>query len=492
VALEKAEPKRRREALLGIIPARFDRPRDFRETGVLNPEQREAVSRALCAEDFFLVHGPPGTGKSHVLAEVAVQEVSRGKRVLMTAASNAAVDHLLELCLERGLTALRVGHPARVSPRLQEHTLDVLVEQHPDRELSVELFDEAYSLQGYARRQRKQGRSRDRFQNARASAAEARGLLDEARALERKAVRSVLDGARVVCATLAGLEGSVLSQELFDVALVDEATQATEPLTLMAFLKANRMVLAGDHQQLPPTLLSLEAAKAGLSVSLFERLLHTHGEDVRKMLLEQYRMNESIMRFPSREMYDGLLRAHPSVAARTLSELLTGEMEAPPFLFVDTAGKGFDEEADEHSGSYRNPGEAGLILNRLTKLLAAGLPQSEVAVIAPYSAQVFLLRERMSIDAPRVEVDTVDGFQGREKEAILLCLTRSNTSAELGFLKDLRRMNVALTRAKRHLFVVGDSATLSSEPFYARLIEEAQTTGAYRSAWEWPEGEAPL
>ncbi|MBN1203307.1 MAG: AAA family ATPase [Myxococcaceae bacterium] len=488
-ALDKGAERRKREVLLGNEPPRFDKPKELEPTRPLNPEQADAVARALAAEDFFLVHGPPGTGKSTVLAEVAAQAVARGERLLCAAASNAAVDHLLDLCLSQGLRAIRVGHPARVAPRFQEHTLDIIVEEHADRILSRELFDEAFELFGYARRQRTQGRSRERFSNARASTTEAKKLMDEARALERKAVRAVLERAQVICVTLASLGSGLLAGEAFDLALIDEATQATEPLTLLGFLRAPKVVLAGDPKQLPPTLLSQEAAKAGLAVSLFERLLQDHGEGVKRMLREQYRMNTRIMDFPSREMYGGELRAHPSVADRTLADVLApgAQVDAPPVLFLDTAGKGFDEQVEESTQSLYNPGEADLVLARVKALLAAGLAPRELAVITPYSAQSFHLRERVEALSPDVEVDTVDAFQGREKDAILVTLTRSNSEGQLGFLTDLRRMNVALTRARRHLFVVGDSATLSSHPFYARFIEGTQAEGGYRSAWEWPE-----
>jgi superfamily I DNA and/or RNA helicase len=488
-ALDKGTERRKREVLLGNEPPRFDTPRDLSPTRPLNPEQQDAVARALSAEDFFLVHGPPGTGKSTVLAEIAAQAVARGQRLLCTAASNAAVDHLLDLCLDKGLRAVRVGHPARVTPRLQEHTLDLIVEEHPDRVLARDLFDEAFELFGYARRQRTQGRSRERFSNARASTTEAKSLMDDARKLERKAVRAVLERSDVVCVTLASLESGVLSHESFDLALLDEATQATEPLTLLGFLRAPTVIFAGDPQQLPPTVLSQEAAKAGLATSLFERLLADHGEGVKRMLREQYRMNTAIMSFPSKEMYGGELRAHPSVADRTLMDVLTpgASVDAPPVLFLDTAGKGFEEELEKETGSLFNPGEADLVVARARELLAAGLAPRELAVIAPYRAQARGLRERIEALSPEVEVDTVDAFQGREKDAVLVSLTRSNAEGQLGFLTDLRRINVAMTRARRHLFVVGDSATLSTHAFYARFIESTQEASSYRSAWEWAE-----
>jgi ATP-dependent RNA/DNA helicase IGHMBP2 len=484
-ALERGRPRHTREVVLGRAAPRFGTAQDPEPLRPLNPEQRQAVAQALCAEDFFLVHGPPGTGKSTVLAEIAARAVAQGQRLLCTAASNAAVDHLLDLCLARGLRALRVGHPARVSERLQAHTLDVQVESHPDRVLARELFDQAHGLLGYARRQRTQGRSRERFANARLSKQEAYGLFDEARALERKAVRSVLDGADVVCATLSILDASVLAKESFDLALLDEATQAIEPLALWAWLKAPTVILAGDHRQLPPTVLSREAAARGLGTSLFERLLQEHGEGVKRMLREQYRMNTGIMSFPSEAVYGGQLRAHPSVADHTLADRLSAPVDAPPVLWLDTAGKGFEEEHAQGDESLFNEGEGRLVLARARALLEAGLSPGELAIITPYRAQAARLGEALA--TPDVEVDTVDAFQGREKEAVLISMVRSNPSGTLGFLTDLRRMNVALTRARRHLFLVGDSATLAGHPFYARLLEQVQQAGGYRSAWEWPE-----
>ena len=483
-AMDSGQKRDRREILLGNLPPRFEKPPAFTPRRPLNPEQHQAVSLALSARDVALVHGPPGTGKSTVLSELAAQWGAQGKRILCTAASNAAVDHLLELCLEAGLLAVRVGHPARVLPHLQEHTLDLLVEDHPDRKLARELFEDAFELLGYARKQRERGRSRERFGNAREASAEAYKMMDDARVLERKALRSILDGAQVVCATLSMLEGRILRNEEFDVALFDEATQAIEPLSLLAFLKAPTVVMAGDPKQLAPTIISMDAAKQGLGTSLFERLLSDCGDEVKRMLKEQYRMHETIMRFPSDETYGGQLRAHASVASRTLREVLSKELDAPPLLFLDTAGKGFDETKAPQTESLRNEGEAELVVARVRELLAAGLDVRELAVITPYRAQALLLREQL-IDLSELEVDTVDAFQGREKDVIIVSLVRSNAAQQLGFLEDLRRLNVAITRPRRHLFVVGDSATLSSHPFYARWLEFIHAVNGYRSAWEW-------
>lgn len=540
VLLGQAPPRR---STRPDAPAPPDAPPDPKAVAAppLNPEQREAVEQALGAEDFYLVHGPPGTGKSHVLVEIACRAAARGERVLCTAASNAAVDHLLELCAARGLRVVRLGHPARVAERLHDLTLAAAVERHPDRELAAELFAEAAELRGYARKQRSQGRSHSRFANARQANRDARELLDEARAMERRAVAAVLSQAQVVCATLSSLPGGELAElaepgepgtsgrapgPRFDWALLDEATQATEPLALLAVLRTRRLVLAGDPCQLPPTVLSQAAQARGLAVSLLERLLEDHrapdghepGPERMMLLREQHRMHRDIMTFPSQEFYAGALRCHPAAAARTLLALRPPEdadappgldapsgLDVPPFLFLDTAGKGWDAERPAGSDSFHNPGEAELLLARVRALLEAGLMPQHIGVIAPYSAQVALLRalapSRLGAEAAAaLEIDSVDGFQGREKEAVLVSLVRAGATASgsgpsgrqaggqapggIGFLSDLRRLNVALTRARRHLVLIGDSATLGTHPCYARLLAHAEAQGAYRSVWE--------
>ena len=471
-----------KEILLGRADPRFGLTAPRPLSPRLNREQSQAVTAALSAEDFFLIDGPPGTGKSTVLGEIARLAVSQGKRVLVTAASNAAVDHLLEVCLRCGLKVLRVGHPARVSPPFQAHTLDLVVQNHPDLRLSKRLWKEADDLKGYARKQRRHGRSVTRFSNARQSTAAARALIKEAKSLERSALRAVMLQAEVICATSASLSGGILEHQSFDLALVDESTQATEPLTLMAFLKAPTVIMAGDPQQLPPTVLSRQAAREGLARSLFERLLSLHGPDTQHLLTTQYRMSEVLMNFPSRTMYGGRLVAHPSIATERLEGI-------PPLIFLDTAGKGLEETLSSAGGSWSNPGEAVLLADWARRLIQGGLNPRDVAVIAPYRAQVAALRALLpESHFAELEIDTIDSFQGREKDAVLLSLTRSNPRGDVGFLADLRRMNVGLTRARKHLFIVGDSATLFSHPFYRELVTESQSTNAYQSIWNWEIG----
>jgi len=320
-------------------------------------------------------------------------------------------------------------------------------------------------------RKRRQRRGPGRFSGARAQERESRQLLSEARELEDRAEAAVLGRAQVVLATLTGIESRALEGRSFDLAVVDEATQAVEPAAYLALLRAGRAVLAGDHLQLPPTVLSPEAQ--GLSLSLFERLAAAQPSAM-VTLAEQHRMNEKIMRYPSDALYGGLLRAHPAVAAHALDDA--------PLVLIDTAGRGFEEETPEDSESKLNAGEADLIAAQARALLDRVAP-SQIAVISPYDAQVQKIRALLS-DLPEIEVDTVDGFQGREKDAVLVSLVRSNESGELGFCADIRRVNVALTRARKKLIVIGDSATLSRHPFYAGFVRYAESIGAWRSAWD--------
>jgi ATP-dependent RNA/DNA helicase IGHMBP2 len=442
----------------------------------LNAEQERALDLADRAEDLALVHGPPGTGKTTVVVEIVRRAVARGESVLASAPSNLAVDNLLERLVAAGVDGVRVGHPARVLPALLDHTLEARVASHEAARIAQGLVREALQLRRDARR-RKQRRGPGRFSEARVAERDARALLAEARALEDRAEEEVLSRAPVVLATLTSLDTRALAGRRFALAVVDEATQAVEPAAYLALLRAERAVLAGDHLQLPPTVLSAAAQAGGLGVSLFERLVGLHGDAVKVTLAEQHRMHEAIMRFPSDALYGGALRAHPDVARRAL--------DAAPLEVIDTAGRGFEESTPEGSDSKQNEGEAELAAAEVERVLALGAAAAEVAVISPYDAQVQRLRQLLAARVDEgLEVDTVDGFQGREKEAVVVSLVRSNEAGEVGFLADVRRMNVALTRARRKLVVVGDGATVSRHPFYAAFFEHAQRTGAWRSAWE--------
>jgi predicted DNA helicase len=250
-------------------------------------------------------------------------------------------------------------------------------------------------------------------------------------------------------------------------------------------MRCNRLVLGGDHCQLPPTILSREAEKQGLGVSLMERGVEQYGAVVTRRLDVQYRMNAAIMMFPSTALYGGTLQAHSSVASHQLADLAAvteSRLTTMPLEFIDTAGADYDEEPEPGGESRRNPREADLVCHKVRALIEAGVAPESIAVIAPYAAQVRLLRERLSL--PGLEIDSVDGFQGREKEAVIITLVRSNPEGEIGFLSDVRRMNVAMTRARGKLLIIGNSATLSTCPFYRDFLAHCESVGAYRSVWE--------
>jgi superfamily I DNA and/or RNA helicase len=447
----------------------------------LNASQQEAVRVALAARDLAIIHGPPGTGKTTTVIEVIRQAVRRGERVLACAPSNLAVDNLLERLVAAGERVVRLGHPARVLPGLREHTLDLMVEEHADARLARKLAKEAFALfrkaAKFTRAKPEPGARRDARQ-------EARALLADARRLKDQAAERILDAAAVLCATTTGLDSEVLGQRRYDLVVIDEAAQSTEPGCWIPLLRGQRVVLAGDHCQLPPTVVSREAAEQGYGVSLMERLVARYGAAVTRLLTVQYRMHEAVMTFPSLELYGGELTADPSVSTHLLRDLpgvAAGPLTEAPVEFVDTAGAGYDEEREPDGESRFNPQEAEQAARKVRALLGAGVAAADVAVIAPYAAQVRLLREKLPV--PGLEVDSVDGFQGREKEAVVLSLVRSNQENEIGFLADVRRMNVALTRARRKLLVIGDSATLATHPFYQRLFEYFEGIGAHHSVW---------
>ncbi|MEZ6134018.1 MAG: AAA domain-containing protein [Pirellulaceae bacterium] len=314
--------------------------------------------------------------------------------------------------------------------------------------------------------------------------AEAGRLRQQARALEKSTINHVINSADVICTTMT-LDDELLSNRRFDLVVVDEACQCVEPAVWQAMLRADRLVLAGDHCQLPPTVVSTEAAREGYSQSLMERLVGHFGSEVFRRLTVQYRMHESIMRFSSEQFYDGELVADASVKSHRLCDVpgvATNEMTDKVLEFWDTAGAEWHEEIEPDGESRRNPREARWVVDQVQHLLDAGLAAEKIAVIAPYAAQVRLLRNRLQV--ANLEIDTVDGFQGREKEAVILSLVRSNDEREIGFLQDTRRTNVALTRARRTLRVIGDSATLANHPFYKEMIEYFENQNAYRTVWE--------
>jgi superfamily I DNA and/or RNA helicase len=457
----------------------------------LDERQRAAVELALRSGDLALVWGPPGTGKTRTLVEVVRQRVARGERVLCAAPSNTAVDNLGVRLGELGVRAIRLGHPARVNPALVELTIDAQIDRDGAFDLAREWRDRARALRKTAMGRRGQ---------------EAKELWAEARALDRDAAReianaerAIVDRADVVLATCVGCDHPILGDAVFECAVIDEATQASDPLLLIPLSRAKVGVLAGDPKQLGPVVVGGPRAEAALGTTIFDRLVAAQGDSA-VMLEQQHRMNEKIMAFPSRAMYGGKLRAAPAVARHLLEDLgvLHDPQRPQPIWLVDTAGKDWLEERTDFDpgGSLNNmpaysfdpstfnSGNAERVAAEARRLLSRGVAPRQLAVIAAYSAQARRLRDLLRVErAAGVEVGTVDGFQGREKEAVIVDLVRSNDAGELGFLANTRRMNVALTRARRFLLVVADSATLGEHPYYAELVRYLDEIEAHGSAW---------
>lgn len=471
-----------RDVILGTRPLRFSEQPDVEFFTELNPPQQEAVRFALSAQDVAVLHGPPGTGKTTTVAEVILQAVRRGDRVLACASSNTAVDNLLERLVAMLPDVVRVGHPARVFESLRGHTLDELVESDPTNDVIADMRRE---VDGLMRAANKDHSGRDARKRRGQLFSEAGQLRGQIRSLEKSIVRGVLDSADVICTTTT-IDDDLLSTQDFDVVVMDEACQCTEPGIWQAVLRADRLILAGDHCQLPPTVLSDQAAKSGLKRSTMQRLVERDGDTIYRRLTVQYRMHEAIMRFSSDAFYDSDLIADASVKSHLLCDLngvVETDLTSMPTLMIDTAGAEFTEQLEPDGQSKLNPKEANVVVHLVRELIDANIQPNEIAVIAPYAAQVRLLRGRL--DDSRIEVDTVDGFQGREKEVVIIAMTRSNEIGEIGFLADTRRTNVALTRAKRKLIVIGDSATLATNSFYADMVEHFESTGSYKSVWEY-------
>ena len=324
----------------------------------LNESQRHAVHFALAANDLAIIHGPPGTGKTTTLVELIRQIVRRGQTVLACAPSNLAVDNLLEKLLAAGENAIRLGHPARVMPELREHTLDLLVENNPEVRLAHKLSREAYALRA---KSWKTTRARPEPGARQAMRQEARQMLAEARQIEDQVIERLLAAAPILCATATGLDQEVLGNRVFDWCIMDEASQSTEPGAWIPLQYANRLILAGDHCQLPPTVISGEAAAEGFNISLLERLMTQIGPSIANRLTVQYRMHQAIMDFSSHEFYEDSLQADPSVRQHLLQDLpgvAANELTGTPVHFIDTAGANYDEAVEPDGESRLNPQEA--------------------------------------------------------------------------------------------------------------------------------------
>ncbi len=477
-----------KNVLIGDTPPMFDESFQV-QLSVLNDSQNFALNKLRSARQVALVHGPPGTGKTTTLVHSIKHILKSERQVLVCAPSNAAVDLLAVKLSEVGLTVVRIGHPARVTEENLNLTLDMRISNHESYSLLKSLKKQAMQIAQKAGKFRRNFGDTERNER-RELYTEARQLRDETAQLEFFITQNILSEAQVIASTLVGANNHTLKGRTYRTVFLDEASQALEPAAWIPILKAERVIFAGDHLQLPPTVKSIEAGKKGLSETLFEKCMHKLPQ-ASVLLNVQYRMNELIMNFSNRFFYGNKLLADISVAHHKLfNDDLVLE-------FIDTAGCGFTEDIHPQTLSTHNREEAELLFSHFEKYLAqieySGKIKSlsNIGVITPYSAQVSVLKEVMqSKQFPdyivrKTVVNTVDSFQGQERDVIYISLVRSNNEGAVGFLADIRRMNVAMTRAKKKLVVIGDSSTITRHPFYDKFLEYINEIGAYRSAFEF-------
>jgi superfamily I DNA and/or RNA helicase len=481
-----------REVLLGFETASFTSLKEKKSFDKLNDSQNRSLTSILEADDVSIIHGPPGTGKTTTLVK-AIQEVLKNeKQVLVCAPSNTAVDLLTEKLAEAGVRVVRFGNPSRVSENLLALTVDAKVAAHKDFKQIKELKKRAAEFKNMGHKYKRNFVKEERSQR-KMIFDEAKKLDLEAGKIESYITNDIIDKAQVITCTLVGSSNYLIRDRQYTTVFIDEAAQALEPACWIPITRADKVVFAGDHCQLPPTVKSLKAEKEGLSVTLFEKCIGRQKADV--MLETQYRMHEQIMNFPNQEFYKGLLKADDSVRDKLLSN--QDVFLQKPLEFIDTAGCSYQERLDKETLSTFNKEEADLLVKHLRILLehlkVEGLdaPEFRIGIISPYKAQINLLRN-LIVDSKSFEeyrsvisVNTVDGFQGQERDVIYISLVRSNDAGEIGFLSDIRRMNVAITRAKKKLIVIGDSATLSKHPFYNDFFKYVESVDAYKSAWEY-------
>lgn len=479
--------------------------------GSLNSSQKLAVSFALGTKDFFLIHGPFGTGKTRTLAEIILQFANRGQKVLATAESNVALDNLVERLMGK-TKIVRLGHPSRVAKNLIESTIFFQVENSKKYQRVKKLREKVEELVKIRDEflkptpKSKRGLSDEKILHLAKIRRSKRGIkvedmvsmaewikiqrkiseiVKEVEKIEEKIAKEIIENSNVVLATNSSSALEILKDFIFDVAVIDEATQATIPSILIPIAKSKKFILAGDHKQLPPTILSERAI--ALRETLFEKLIERYPE--KSVLLDvQYRMNQILMEFPNKEFYDGKLKTDPTVKDITLADFgikktnfgnFWDDVLDPekPIVFLDTSKSERKFERKRlASFSKENPFEVEIVKKVLKKLLKQGVKREFIGIITPYEDQLDLLKKELK---DKVEINTVDAYQGREKEIILISFVRSSKEKILGFLTDLRRLNTAITRAKRKLICLGDSETLSSHPTYQRLIEFIKQKGVF-------------
>lgn len=452
---------------------------------ILNDSQNRAVNQILSAQDIAVIHGPPGTGKTTTIVQAIKQLVKKENTVLVCASSNAAVDLLTEKIAEQNLSIVRIGNISRVDENIIQHTLEAQIAAHPDSKNIKKVKLQAADARKKAGRFKRKFGGKERMERNDLYK-ESRELTAWANQLEDRLIDQLLDGAQVITCTLVGATQRVLAKRTFKTVFIDEAAQALEPACWIPISKASKVVLAGDPFQLPPTVKAEKSKKEGLNVTLLEKNLNFLPQI--SFLNVQYRMNEAIMEFSNQQFYNGELIADESVQSHRLAI-----DEGKAALFIDTAGCGFEEKVNPEFKSRYNPDEFQILCEHLYLLSTAYQEQEtelpSIGIISPYREQVIYMRKTIEEDERlaglKLSINTIDAFQGQERDLIYISLVRSNGKGEIGFLKDYRRMNVAMTRARKKLIVIGDSATIGIDKFYGAFLDYCDGMGEYKTAWEY-------
>ena len=431
----------------------------------LNESQQKAVKAVTQNENITIVHGPPGTGKTTTLVEAIVQLVKAGEKVLVSAPSNTAVDNIAKGLIAQGLQVLRVGNTSKVDELIFLHTPEGRLANSKQQKEIKELKIRAEQFRKMALKYKRSFGKAEREQRN-LLFKEVKNIRTEIKKIQAYNEEKLYTEAEVIAGTPIGLYDAKINHLTFNTLVMDEAGQCIEPLAWCIFPLVQKYVLAGDHLQLPPTILSNEAARLGLNQSILERCIATMGNVF--LLNTQYRMRESIAGFSSDYFYDGLLQTAEHLKSKTSN-----------ISFIDTAGSGFNEVQGSNGMSLQNEGELQIVQKLLETEM---LDPARTAFISPYNGQVAAAKEALPKE---MRISTIDSFQGQEKEIIILSLVRSNEDGDIGFLKDYRRMNVAITRAKEQLFVIGDSATIGGDAFYNSFLTYIENYGSYRTVWEF-------